>query len=766
MAHQIRILHISDTLLSASPRNPLWHILGESWEKNLEDIRADGPVDLVALTGDVSSTAQEKEYEIATSFVDVTLQRLGLSRDRLFVVPGNHDIDRAIQAKAWSGLRSIVRGVPPMELSRWMAGGPPPMGLGAEVREQILEREAVFRRWVTRMSGLVASRPGWSSHLTLGYRVTLRLPGRPFACHVIGLDSAWSSGDDTDSGNLWLTEDQVFRLTTDEQGRKLGGFRVALVHHPLSSLADGAHCERALDDSVDLLLHGHAHQSIMVSHTKRRALRVLGAGRLNDHLGDASCQVLDVTLDDAGRPLGYRLWFRRWSVHGHWYDDDSVYRESRSGRLAWTDELQTSPQPRPVRRRKSFTMPRPSFHVRSLQIRNLKNISELSLDLNSHSTLPGCWQCIAGVNGTGKSTVLQALACVLLGDRLAQELGGGRLRDMCRRQADGEARTDISARIGDGETELELFLPLGHEGVDITRLELHESYGAMREFWDWRAHHHLLVSYGAGRNLSESVDASLDKYSPDVRAQLSLFEPFAPVAHADVLTRKGLLPRVVMTALQQLLEHILKDSPVQISPSTEPLQFLVNGALVQASELPDGFRSLVAWLADLCADWYQKAPQDAESGDLGRLRGIVLIDEIDLHLHPRLQRTLVPRLRQLLPEVQWVVTTHSPLVLASFDRSEITPLAGYSGGVRQLDRQILGFTTDEVYRWLLETEPTSAALEMLWAQQQRPQVREELGLLLAQTPEVDEERARRNREWLKQRVEELRQKQPHGDDPT
>jgi hypothetical protein len=355
----------------------------------------------------------------------------------------------------------------------------------------------------------------------------------------------------------------------------------------------------------------------------------------------------------------------------------------------------------------------------------------------------------------------------LLGDRLVQELGGGRLQSLRRRQAGAQAETDLHATVNQGGEEFELFLPLGPEGVDIKRLEAHHGHEAMRDFWDWRAHHHLLVSYGAGRNLSESADASLDKYSPDVQRQLSLFEPFAPVAHADVLTRKGQLPLAVLAVLQQLLQAILGESPVQVMPGTEPVQFEVDGALVHASELPDGFRSLVAWLAGLCASWHQKAPEHAESGDLSRMHGIVLIDEIDLHLHPRLQRTLVPRLRHLLPGMQWVVTTHSPLVLASFDRNEIVPLEGFSGGVRPLDRQILGFSTDEVYRWLMETEPTSAALDELWkARQQDPQAKEELGLLLSQTPEVDEERARRNREWLRQRVEQLRQKQaPGGEQP-
>jgi predicted ATP-binding protein involved in virulence len=54
---------------------------------------------------------------------------------------------------------------------------------------------------------------------------------------------------------------------------------------------------------------------------------------------------------------------------------------------------------------------------------------------------------------------------------------------------------------------------------------------------------------------------------------------------------------------------------------------------------------------------------DTLSNPLQYTPGIVLIDEIDLHLHPRWQRVIIPKLREYFPEIQFVVTTHSPFVL-------------------------------------------------------------------------------------------------------
>lgn len=804
MGYRLRILHLSDTdFFSPTDPHP-WResqpriFLGDSWRRNLEVMQEDGPVDLVAFVGNVASSGKPQEYEVATEFITNTLQWLGLPRERLFVVPGVYDIDPGIASEVVEQVHRAVGPDSAQALSRWMAGGEPPAGVEAGWREQILERQSAYRRWLSESLGRPSLLPGPGGHPTLGYRETIRLPGKPFDLHVIGLDSAWLHGEDRHLMlRYWLTEEQARRLTLAPEGRELAGFRLGLVHHSVEALADREVCKPLLAQGLDLLLRRNLNNQ--------------------ENANKVGCQLLEASLDEAGRPQEYRLRVRLWAHGQLWHDDEgSLYRESRKGKLAWehapgntlswpltnlaykaallaeayeiTDDttallearepqgpaldLRTRILPELERLGDKYTVEelrkrlwdrRPGFFIQSLEIRNLKNITGLSIDFTSPSTLPGRWRCIAGVNGTGKSTILQALACVLLGDRGAQQLGGGLLQRMCRRQAEGEAKTEIVARLSNGHEELELFLPLGREGIDYQRLEARGNIGAMRDFWSWRGHHHLLVSYGAGRNLSERLDASMDRYSQDVQSQLTLFDPFAQVAHANVLTSRGALPAAVLAALRQLLESILQDSPVQVASSTEPLQLQVDGATVSASELPDGFRSLVAWLADLCASWYDKAPKDARSGDLSKLHGIVLIDEIDLHLHPRLQRTLIPRLRRLLPNVQWVVTTHSPLVLASFDQYELVPLEGLSGRVRSLDRQILGFTVDDVYEWLMEVEPTSAEVDELWKSRHQENKREELGLLLSQSREANAERARQNREWLRQLIEQRRQRETKTD---
>jgi hypothetical protein len=256
--------------------------------------------------------------------------------------------------------------------------------------------------------------------------------------------------------------------------------------------------------------------------------------------------------------------------------------------------------------------------------------------------------------------------------------------------------------------------------------------------------------------LSDFVDTRYNGLGADVRRVMTLFDPLTQVISAEVLLSKH---NAAKTPLLRLFEPLLRQvfgGALGVGDRDGQFVFTARDGPLEAIDLPDGFRSSIAWLADLCAAWCEKFPKRAAKGDPADIEALVLIDEIDLHLHPSLQRTLVPRLREALPHVQWVVTTHSPLVLSSLDTAEIVALdRDEPSGVRFLDRQILGFTTDQIYTWLMGTPPTSAAMEQELARNGTPgpHSEEEVVELLMMSPEVSadeaKEQARQRRERLK-----------------
>jgi predicted ATP-binding protein involved in virulence len=101
------------------------------------------------------------------------------------------------------------------------------------------------------------------------------------------------------------------------------------------------------------------------------------------------------------------------------------------------------------------------------------------------------------------------------------------------------------------------------------------------------------------------------------------------------------------------------------------------GAGVPLDGWADGYRLTFLWLLD----FYGRAMRADQIDSGGMVRGIVLIDEVDQHLHPSLQAAVLPRLAALLPAAQIVATTHSPLVALGADPSELVVLKRGEGEV-------------------------------------------------------------------------------------
>jgi hypothetical protein len=100
---------------------------------------------------------------------------------------------------------------------------------------------------------------------------------------------------------------------------------------------------------------------------------------------------------------------------------------------------------------------------------------------------------------------------------------------------------------------------------------------------------------------------------------------------------------------------------VEIEPTLQP-RLKVRGQSLNFSQLPDGMRSTVGWISDFMMrqDMTEKTAEPN-----GKRPGILLLDEVDAHLHPLWQRRLLPAMREALPDVQIICTSHSPFVISS-----------------------------------------------------------------------------------------------------
>ncbi|WP_462146229.1 AAA family ATPase [Pseudoalteromonas gelatinilytica] len=99
-----------------------------------------------------------------------------------------------------------------------------------------------------------------------------------------------------------------------------------------------------------------------------------------------------------------------------------------------------------------------------------------------------------------------------------------------------------------------------------------------------------------------------------------------------------------------------------------------NGKIYSFDNLSDGYRNMLAIVADIAHRAARLNPQ-LEENAAKLTPGIVLIDELDLHLHPKWQREIIGSLRTSFPKVQFIVTTHSPFIIQSLERGEVLDLS-------------------------------------------------------------------------------------------
>ncbi|UZD66579.1 MULTISPECIES: AAA family ATPase [unclassified Marinobacter] len=101
---------------------------------------------------------------------------------------------------------------------------------------------------------------------------------------------------------------------------------------------------------------------------------------------------------------------------------------------------------------------------------------------------------------------------------------------------------------------------------------------------------------------------------------------------------------------------------------------------LDVEQLSDGIRSMLAMVGDIAYRCIKLNPQlGAEAAQ--QTTGVVMIDEVDMHLHPRWQQVVLGQLREAFPKVQFIVTTHSPQVLTTVARGFIRVLRADENGI-------------------------------------------------------------------------------------
>ena len=129
--------------------------------------------------------------------------------------------------------------------------------------------------------------------------------------------------------------------------------------------------------------------------------------------------------------------------------------------------------------------------------------------------------------------------------------------------------------------------------------------------------------------------------------------------------------------------------------------------LLPFAQLSDGQRAMVALIADIARRICLLNPQMGKDV-LTKTEGLVLIDELDIHLHPSWQRSIVKTLKTVFPKVQFIATSHSPQIIGSLKPEEVIVL---NDGESSHPRVTYGLDSSSVLEEVMDVAQREPAIE-------------------------------------------------------
>lgn len=263
-------------------------------------------------------------------------------------------------------------------------------------------------------------------------------------------------------------------------------------------------------------------------------------------------------------------------------------------------------------------------YLDTLTVQNYLSLSTLQL-----SGLGECKEIyFLGENGDGKTVILQAISLALSGDTksvgLAEAIAQMRLQnpDMALSATDNLGKTYTF-----GQDEL----------------------------------HPFLYGYGVNRFRNDSDKKAEYAHQTLFDDDCYLENPVKWLQYLDYAELKDLkTPIGKLQAIELLREILDRDQHFTVEINPNSVIFYEQNQPLPFEHLSHGYKSVITWVADLLTRLAKQQPHAVSTHDF---TGIVLIDEVDLFLHPKWQRRVVRRLRHWFSGLQFIITTHSPIVV-------------------------------------------------------------------------------------------------------
>jgi energy-coupling factor transporter ATP-binding protein EcfA2 len=326
----------------------------------------------------------------------------------------------------------------------------------------------------------------------------------------------------------------------------------------------------------------------------------------------------------------------------------------------------------------------PPIYFLSLTVENVRCFGpRQTLDLSDGNDCPKQWTILLGDNGVGKTTLLQCLAGLQLFEHHSEQ--SDRLVLLPRlhqRSFDGYFMNNFFV----GRTkELQFYI---NASLSVNANLISQRHGDKMTRWSVTGQVETtsstigsenlrgLVCYGYSANrrmgstdLSETqpVDTIISLFDDNA----TLINPEEWLLQADYAAkslegedqhraekRRDRIKEVLIRLLPDVSD--LRFAPSRTAPIRTRVQAQTPYGWVSIRDMSLGYRTLMTWMVDFASRLFERY---SDSPDPLAEPAIALVDEIDLHLHPRWQRTLMQFLSDMFPNTQFIASAHSPLIV-------------------------------------------------------------------------------------------------------
>ncbi len=338
------------------------------------------------------------------------------------------------------------------------------------------------------------------------------------------------------------------------------------------------------------------------------------------------------------------------------------------------------------------------MHFSRLRLQNFRGIDDLSVEF-----LPGC-NVLAGINGIGKSAILDAMSIMMGGLVLAFD-SKAKIRNLSAEDIKNDAETcslEISLRAGSIDKTWSLNASRKHPGRRPKAIKWETSLpfapaalGGSPPMDSTAPMLILYSSYRAVIRIPERVRAADQRTSrfhqgyaqqedgaSDFRQFFVWFRGQEDVENERRIEDSNHRD-ASMEAVREAVRRFTGFEKLRIRRQT-PMRMTLEklGMELSVNQLSDGEKTMLAMVGDIARRLSLLNPGPKAEDVLSGI-GVVLIDEVELHLHPRWQREILAKLQSTFPNCQFVVTTHSPQVLSHVEAERVWLLdRGEDGRIR------------------------------------------------------------------------------------